>query len=90
MFAKGLTIIRAHQCPYTVKNVNEIVETAENNYEMKTNVKNQKKYKEAPNAPCTFGTFGTIDNGDIVAEHPISKGRFVNIMNMIYNGKTSK
>ena len=80
-YGKGLTIIRADQCPYTVKNVREIVETARKDYNIETTVLNLNNHKEAQNNPCAFGTFCIIFNGDIVANHPISKGRFVNIMN---------
>jgi len=82
-YAAGLTIIRADQCPYSVKNVREIVETAEKDYGIKATIVNLKTYKQAQNSPCPFGTFCIIYNGKIVAEHPISKGRFVNIMNKI-------
>ncbi len=78
--SKGLTIIRADQCPYTIKNVKEICETAENDYGIKINVINLKNYKEAQNAPNPFGTFCIIYNGTIIADSPISNGRFKNIM----------
>ncbi len=78
---KGLTIIRADQCPYTVKNVKEICETAEKDYGIKAKVIDLKSHKDAQNSPCPFGTFCVIYNGKIIAESPISKGRFVNIMN---------
>ena len=37
-YGNGLTIIRADQCPYTVKNVKEISETAEETYGIKPNI----------------------------------------------------
>ncbi len=79
----GLTIIRADQCPYSVKNVSEICETAQEKFRIKPNVISLKNYKEAQNSPCAFGTFCIVFNGKIVAEHPISNGRFMNIMNKI-------
>lgn len=79
-YGKGLTIIRADQCPYTVKNVKEITETALQEYNIKAKVVNLKNAEEAQNSPCPFGTFCMIYDGKIVAEHPISKGRFKNIM----------
>ena len=82
--AKGLTIIRADQCPYTVKNVKEICETAEKEYGIQANVINLKDYREAQNAPNPFGTFCMIYNGTIVADSPISNGRFKNIMKKIH------
>ncbi len=83
-YSKGLTIIRAAQCPYTVKNVNEIIETAEKEYGLKPDLIELKNYKEAQNSPCAFGTFCILYNGKVIAEHPISNKRFANIMNKIF------
>ena len=80
-FSDGLTIIRADQCPYTVKNVNEIVETAEKQFGLTTRVITLTSHKQAQESPCAFGIFCIIYQGKIIAEHPISKTRFVNIMN---------
>jgi len=82
-YREGLTIIRASQCPYTVKNVNEIITAAQQDYGMEPTIIELKNYREAQNSPCAFGIFCIIYNGRIIAEHPISKGRFVNIMNRI-------
>lgn len=80
-YSKGLTIIRADQCPYTAKNVEEMKETAEKIYGIKPNIIDLKNYKEAQNSPCAFGIFCIIYDGKIVAHHPISNKRFQNIMN---------
>ncbi len=82
-YNKGLTIIRADQCPYTVKNVKEMVESAEKIFGLKANVINLTDCKDAQNTPCAFGTFCIIFNGEIIAHHPISNTRFKNIMNKI-------
>ncbi len=82
-YKNGLTIIRADQCPYSVKNVNEICETAQKEFSVKPNVISFKNYKEAQNSPCAFGTFCIVFNGKIVAWHPISNGRFKNIVKKI-------
>lgn len=82
-YGKGLTIIRAYQCPYTVKNVNEIAETAENIYGIKPNVIELKNHEEAQNNPCAFGIFCILYEGKVIAEHPISNTRFSNIMKKI-------
>lgn len=82
-YKNGLTIIRSDQCPYSVKNVNEICETAHKKFRIKPNVITLKNCKEAQNSPCAFGTFCIVFNGKIIAEHPISNGRFSNIMNKI-------
>jgi GNAT superfamily N-acetyltransferase len=80
-YSKGLTIIRADQCPYSVKNVKEINETAEKVYGIKANIIELKNCQEAQNSPCPFGTFCMVYNGKVVAEAPISNTRFKNIMN---------
>jgi hypothetical protein len=80
-YREGLTIIRADQCPYTVKNVREIEKTARENFEIEPKIVTLQNHTEAQESPCPFGTFCIIYNGEVVAHHPISKTRFVNIMN---------
>jgi hypothetical protein len=80
-YNKGLTIIRADQCPYTVKNVREMSEAAEQSYGIQPNIISLKNCEEAQNSPCAFGTFCIIHRGKVIAYHPISKTRFINIMN---------
>jgi GNAT superfamily N-acetyltransferase len=82
-YGKGLTIIRADQCPYSVKNVREIAEIAEKTYGMKLSVIDLRNHEEAQSSPCAFGTFCIIYDGKAIAYHPISKTRFTNIMNKI-------
>ncbi len=80
-FNKGLTIIRSHQCPYTVKNVNEICETAVKSFGLTPTVVTIDNFEDAQNNyPCAVGNFTILYNGNILIEHPISKGRFTNIM----------
>jgi len=79
-YGDGLVVFRADQCPYTVKNVNEIVEIAREEYYIEPKVISLKNYKEAQNSPCPFGTFCILYKGKAVAHHPISKRRFMNIM----------
>jgi len=85
-YGQGLTIIRADQCPYTIKNVKEIIETAEKVYGLKAIIKDLKTYEEAQESPCAFGTFCIIYDGKVVAAHPISNTRFTNIMNRELKG----
>ena len=79
-YGNGLVIIRADQCPYSVKNVNEILEVARKEYGIKPKLVNLKDHQEAQNSPCPFGTFCILYKGKAVAHHPISKRRFMNIM----------
>lgn len=82
-FAKGLFIIRTDQCPYTVKNVNEICETANNIFGIEPRVITLKKHTEAQQALNPFGTFSIVYNGKIIAYHPISNKRFQNILEKV-------
>jgi N-acetylglutamate synthase-like GNAT family acetyltransferase len=83
-YGKGLMILRADQCPYTVKNVGEIVACAKNDYGIEAKVITFTSYLEAQKSPCPFGTFCILYDGVVVADNPISKGRFVNIMKKIH------
>jgi hypothetical protein len=65
-----LTITRADQCPYTVKNVREISETAKEEFGLKPNIVNLLNCQEAQNSPCAFGIFCIIFNGKLIAHYP--------------------
>lgn len=80
LYKEGLTILRSPQCPYTEKNVNEIIQTANNKYRIKINLIDIKNAEEAQNVPCAFGTFCIIYNGEVISYSPISNTRFENIM----------
>lgn len=79
-YKNGLTIIRSPQCPYTEKNVNAIIESAEKKFKLKTNLIDLKNSESAQKVPCAFATFSIIYNGEIISHHPISNKRFENIM----------
>jgi len=78
-YQNGLTIIRSPQCPYSEKNVNEIVQTAKS-MKMTATVVDLKDASMAQGAPCAFGTFCILFNGEVISHHPISSTRFRNIM----------
>jgi hypothetical protein len=80
-YSHGLFIIRADQCPYTVKNVREICETAKADYGIEPRVVHLDSCQAAQASPSPFGTFCVILDGVVVADSPISRGRFINIMN---------
>ena len=80
-YKDGLTIMRSPQCPYTEKNVNAIIETAEKKFKLKTHLVDLKNHDSVQDTPCAFGTFCIIYNGKVISHHPISNTRFENIMN---------
>ncbi len=79
-YQKGLFILRANQCPYSLKNVKGIVNKARSDFGINACVVDLKSYKDAQKSPCAFGTFCIIFNGEIISYHPISETRFGNIM----------
>jgi hypothetical protein len=79
-YSKGLTIIRSPQCPYSVKNIKAIMETAQKKFKIKPNLIDFKDSDSAQKTPSAFGTFCIIYNGEILSYHPISNTRFENIM----------
>lgn len=80
-YGKGLSIIYSGQCSYIAKSVIEITKTAKKKYGLNPKVVELKNYKEAQAAPSPFAIFSMIYNGKLVADHPISNTRFINIMN---------
>lgn len=82
-YGNGLIIIRSDQCPYSVKNVKAMVETAENNLHIKPKVVDLKNCREAQESPSPFGSFCILYDGEVISHHPISSTRFSNIMNKL-------
>ena len=75
-YSKGLTIIRSAQCPYSVKNVNAILNTAKK-LKIEANLIEIKDSESAQQTPSAFGTFCIILNNVVICHHPISNTRFV-------------
>lgn len=82
-YGKGLTIIRANQCPHTVRFADKIVEMAEKTYKLKPRIVEIKTYRDAQNAPTPYAVFAVIYDGQLLADHQISASRFRNIMNKV-------
>lgn len=78
-YSKGLTIIRSPQCPYSVKNVDSIMQTAKK-MNLQPLLVELEDSVSAQQSPCAFGTFCIIHDGLILSHHPISNTRFENIM----------
>jgi hypothetical protein len=77
--SEGLTVIRSPQCPYSEKNVNEIMATAKQ-MGLTAKLIDLKDSAAAQHSPCAFGAFCIINDGKIISYHPISNTRFQNIM----------
>ncbi len=76
---KGWHLLYADQCPWHVKSVEDILNTALD-MDIDLNIRQLTDPKEAQDMPCGYGTFALIHNGKILADHYISKTRFRNIV----------
>jgi GNAT superfamily N-acetyltransferase len=80
---RGLTIIYCHQCPYVSKALDEIPPVAREEFGVKPRVVALPDCRSAQDSPNPYGVFSIIWNGELVADHPISKTRFRNIMKRV-------
>ena len=82
-YGRGLTIICSDQCPHIAKFARDIAETARTTYKLKPKLIELKTHRDAQNAPTPYTAFAIIYNGQLLADHQISRSRFRNIMNKI-------
>jgi GNAT superfamily N-acetyltransferase len=79
-YSRGLTIIRSSQCPHIAKFATDIAETAKNEYGLRLNVVDLQSPSDAQNAPTPYAIFALMYDGQLLADHQISRTRFRNIM----------
>jgi GNAT superfamily N-acetyltransferase len=79
-YRRGLTVIRSSQCPHIAKFAADIAETAEKEYGIEPNVVDLQSASDAQNAPTPYAIFALIYDGQLLADHQISRTRFRNIM----------
>jgi GNAT superfamily N-acetyltransferase len=79
-YGPGLTIICSDQCPHIAKFVADIAQSAEEDYGIKPNLVALQSHGEAQNAPTPYAVFSLLYHGRVLADHPISRTRFHNIM----------
>jgi hypothetical protein len=84
---EGIVIMRSAQCPYSVKNVDAIIETSKK-LKLKYSLIEMSDSESVQKSPCAFGTFCIIHEGRIISHHPISNTRFENIMQAENKSKT--
>ncbi len=82
-YGKGLTIIHTDQCPYVIKTMDEIPTVAREEFRIDPCIVKLGNCQLAQNSPNPYGTFSIIWNGELIADHPISKTRFTNIMKKV-------
>lgn len=79
---KGLVIVQSDQCPCVAKSSLDIQECAKD-YGLPVKVVCMENCEQARNAPSAYGIFNIVYDGKLIADHPISRKRFSNIMTRI-------
>lgn len=79
-YGDGLTIIRADQCPHTMKRSDEISQIALKTFGLEARVIDLKTHRDAQMAPTPYAVFAIIYNGHLVADHQISARKFTALM----------
>ena len=79
-YSDGLTILHSDQCPYVIKAMDEIPTVARNEFGIEPEIVKLPDCRSAQDSPNPYGIFSVVWNGELVADHPISKTRFRNIM----------
>ncbi|MGD8894906.1 MAG: YoaP domain-containing protein [Acidobacteriota bacterium] len=82
-YGSGLTIIRANQCPHSIRFAEKIAATAKATYGLKPRMVTLRTWREAQAAPTPFAVFAVIYDGEIVADHHISARRFKALMDRV-------
>jgi GNAT superfamily N-acetyltransferase len=82
-YGRGLTIIRSSQCPHIAKFAADIAETGKKEYRIEPAIVDLECPGDAQNAPTPYAIFALIHNGQLLADHQISRTRFRNIMNKL-------
>jgi len=82
-YSRGLTIIRSSQCPHIAKCAADIAETARDEYQIEPAIIDLKSWGDAQGAPTPYAVFSVIRDGQLLADHQISRTRFRNIMNKL-------
>jgi hypothetical protein len=79
-YSKGLTLIHSDQCPCVFKAAAEIPPLAGKEFGIDPTIIKLTDCREAQDTPNPYGIFSIVWKGQLVADHPVSKTRFRNIL----------
>jgi GNAT superfamily N-acetyltransferase len=78
--AKGLVIVRSDQCPHIARLAGEIAEAAAREFGLAPRIVELRSAADAQQAPTPYAVFSILLDGRVIADHPISRTRFRNLM----------
>ena len=76
---RGWQLLYADQCPWHEKSVNDLRQAAAR-HEIDLKITKLTSPADILNVPSGFGTYALIHDGNLLADHYISKTRFENIL----------
>ena len=82
-YGNGLTIIRAEQCPHSIRFAEKIVAEAKASYGLNPRMVTLTTWRQAQAAPTPFAVFAVIYDGEVVADHHVSVRRFRTLMDQV-------
>jgi GNAT superfamily N-acetyltransferase len=82
-YGTGLTIVRAAQCPHSIRFAEKIAADAKVSYGLTPRVVTLTTWRDAQAAPTPFAVFAVIYNGEIVADHHVSVRRFKTLLDRV-------
>ena len=88
-YGSGLTIIRAEQCPHSIRFADKIAAAAEATYGLKPRMVTLRTWRQAQAAPTPFAVFAVIFDGELVADHHVSVRRFETLMDRVLSRKST-
>jgi GNAT superfamily N-acetyltransferase len=88
-YGSGLTIIRAEQCPHSIRFAEKVAAMAKTSYGLKPRVVTLRTWREAQGAPTPFAVFAVIYDGELLADHHISARRFKTLMDRVRSRKSA-
>ncbi len=78
-YGRGLTIVRADQCPHAVRMAAEVAKVARE-YKLRPRIVELTSSRQAQHAPTPYAAFAVVYDGRLLADHQVSATRFRNIL----------
>ncbi len=82
-YGSGLTIVRAEQCPHSIRFAEKIAVAAASRYGLTPRMVTLRSARDAQAAPTPFAIFAVIYDGELVADHHVSVRRFQTLMDRV-------
>jgi GNAT superfamily N-acetyltransferase len=86
-YGSGLTIIRAEQCPHSIRFAEKVAARARTRFGLEPRMITLRTWRQAQAAPTPFTVFAILYDGELVADHHVSARRFETLMGRVLDRK---